>query len=308
MSYILNPSAMSSVFMVPSDAVKSYIKLASAEQLRVLLCTMNNISNGINPSATADLLGIPLENVTDALNFWSDAGVFIRKTEDKPIEFEKPVKEKKTAKIEASKPSREEIAMMGNTDERVVFLLREAELKFRRPLRFTEMQSLVGLYADDGMDVSIILMLVEYAVSEDRANIGFINETARIWQSAGVDSLVAAEEQIEKRNRQKLAWSIVEKAFGIEHRMPSSKELEYSEVWVSDWKFDRAMLKEAYDICVDAKAKLSMPYINKILEGWHTKGFKTVEQTKAPTKKPQSTVRMASYDKEMMKKKLQSDD
>lgn len=308
MSYILNPSAMSSVFMVPSDAINAYIKLASAEQLRVLLCTMNNITSGINPSQTADLLGIPLENVTDALNFWSDAGVFIRQTEVNSIEFVKPVKEKKTATTQTPKPSREEIAMMGNTDEKIVFLLREAELKFMRPLRFTEMQSLVSLYADDGMDVAIILMLVEYAISEDRANISFINETARQWLAAGVDSLITAEEQIEKRNRQKLAWTIVEKAFGIEHRMPSSKELEYSEVWVSDWKFDRAMLKEAYDICVDAKAKLSMPYINKILEGWHTKGFKTVEQTKTPSNKNSKTVRMASYDKELMKKKLQSDD
>ncbi len=307
MDYMLNPTCMQSVFMVPSEAVKAYIKLASAEQLRVLLYTMSNIATGINPEAAAEYLGIPLDNIKDALNFWCDAGVF---TKSNTVEFKKAPEKRSVAKTEAPLPTREEIAMMGSTDERVVFLLREAELKFKRPLRFTEMQSLVSLYADDGMDVSLILMIIEYAISDGKSSIKFINDTARRWQDAGVDSVVAAEEQIEKLGRQKSAWAIVERAFGIEHRQPSTKELEFSEKWVVEWGFSREMLKAAYDGCVDSKAKLSMPYINKILESWHTKGYQSVEQTKAASKatKLPSTGNIATYDKTLIEKMLRSDD
>ena len=306
MDYMLNPSCMQSVFMVPSEVVKTYIKLASAEQLRVLLYTMSNISTGIDPAASAEYLGIPMDNVKDALNFWCDAGVL---TKNNTVEFKKAADKRSTAKTEAALPTREEIAMMGNTDEKVVFLLREAELKFKRPLRFSEMQSLVSLYADDGMEVSLILMIIEYSISEGKSSVRFINDTARRWQEAGVDSVVAAEEQIEKLSRQKSAWAIVESAFGIEHRQPSTKELEYSENWVVQWGFSREMLKAAYDSCVDSKAKLSMPYINKILESWHIKGHKSVADTKSDAEKRQSyTDDAPSYDKALFEKMLDSVD
>ncbi len=305
--YMLNPSAMQSAFMMPAEPVMKYMKPASAEQLRVLLFTMGNMSTGVNPEACAEALGIPLENVTDALDFWCEAGALLRVGEE--ISFEPAAKKRTVAKPESAKPSREEIAMMGQTDEKIIFLLREAELKLGRPLRFSEMQTLVCLYADENFEVSVILMLVEYAISEGKPSIGFINATARAWQSAGVDSVAAAEEQIERVGRQKSAWAIVERAFGIEHRKPSAKELEFCEKWVIEWKFSRDMLKEAYDSCVDSKTKLSMPYINKILESWHQKGYAKPEQTRAKATKANSQpARKPSYDKALFEKMLNSDD
>ncbi len=305
MNYMLNPSAMQSVFMVPSEAVKSYIKLASAEQLRILLYTMSNISTGVEPEKCADALGIPLDSVKDGLNFWCDAGIF---TKSGTVSFEAKPEKRTIAKTETTKITREEIAMMGASDENVVFLLREAELKFKRTLRFSEMQSLVSLYADDSMDVALILMLVEYALSEGKASIGFINDTARRWLAAGVDSVVAAEEEIERMNRRKSAWGIILRSFGIEYRQPSSKELEYSEKWVIEWGFKGDMLRAAYDICVDANAKISMPYINKILESWHSKGFKTVGETKKHEDKKPVGGKKPSYNKELFEKMINSDD
>ncbi len=306
MDYLLNPSAMQSIFMMPAEVCKAYLKLASAEQLRVLLFTMSNINIGVNPVSCAEALGIPFENVCDALDFWVDAGAFTKIGEQ--LQFEAKPEKRTTAKTETSKPSREEIAMMGNTDEKIVFLLREAELKFKRPLRFSEMQALVSLYADENMDVSLILMLVEFAISEGKSSIGFINSTARAWQAAGVETVSAAEEQIERIGRQKSAWVIVERAFGIEHRQPSTKELEFSEKWVIEWNFKRDMLKEAYDLCVDSKTKLSLPYINKILESWHQKGYKSVEETKIKQKNTSATAHKPSYDKALFEKMLNRDD
>lgn len=305
MNFILNPSAMQSVFMMPSDAVKSYLKLASATQLRVLLFTMSNIATGIDPDSCAKELCISGEDVLDALSFWCDAGVF---TKNQEITFEKTPEKRQTAKVETAKPSREEIAMMGQTDEHIVFLLREAELKFNRPLRFAEMQTLVSLYADDAMDVALILMVVEYAISENKKTIGFINKTAQSWLNAGVDSLESASKHLERISAQKSAWSIVEKAFGIEHRQPSEKELLFSEKWVVEWGFKREMLKAAYDSCVDSKAKLSMPYINKILESWHQKGFKTVEETKAKPKTTENFENKPSYDLDLFEQMINTKD
>lgn len=308
MDYLINPSAMTSVFMVPSSVADKHVKLASATQLRVLLYMLKNISSGVEEGDIASFLKIPESEVKDALYFWEQAGVLTAK--EKAVQAEPPKKETKAVKTAGVKPSREEIAMLGASDERIVFLLREAELKFGRSLRGSEIQSLVWLYSDHGLDVSVILMLVEYAVSENRATIGFIESTALAWIEAGVDSITAAEEQIEKRNRQKISWSVVEKAFGMEHRMPSTKELTLSETWVNDWGLSREVLRLAYDKCVDAKAKLSMPYVNKILETWHKKGLKTVAEIEADAQKPKTkpAAGFATYDKSLVEQMLNNDD
>ena len=159
------------------------------------------------------------------------------------------------------------------------------------------------------MQVSLILMLIEYAVNEKRLNIGFIESTALSWLDAGVASIVDAEKQIEYESRRKTAWGVVERAFGIESRLPSKKELEFSENWVLNWGFNTEMLRQAYDICVDAKGKLNMSYINKILESWSQKGYKTVADVENSKKKAANKKNsFSAYDKSLVEKLLNTDD
>ena len=100
----------------------------------------------------------------------------------------------------------------------------------------------------------------------------------------------------------------MQKAFGIEARQPSKKELEFSENWVLKWGFKSEMLRYAYDICVDSKGKISMSYINKILESWSQKGFITVadvEKSKKNTSNKSNS--FSAYDKSLVEKLLNSD-
>ena len=303
MEYLLSPAAMQKVFMLPSDAVKSYMKTASAEQLRVLLSAMCDIALGIDPDRIATELSIPLENVTDALDFWCDAGVF---SKNGTVTVAPAPEKRKVAKTDSSLPTREEITLLSSTDEKLTLLLREAESKFSRPLRFSEIQSLAYLYADISMSASLILMLVEYARSQDKLNITYINKTARAWLNAGVTSVADAEKQIEAENVRHSAWGIVKNVFGIADRKPSEKELSFCEKWVVEWGFKRDMLKAAYDACIDANSSFSMPYINKILENWHSSGFKAPEDVKKPDAKPKRDD-SPSYDKELFKKMINRD-
>ncbi|MBQ1186214.1 MAG: DnaD domain protein [Clostridia bacterium] len=305
MKYTLNVSAMSAPFFVPSSVADQHIKLASANQIKVLLVFLKNVSVGTSPEQIAEFLRLPISEVTDALDFWVERGIISREgsmVEEKTVE--KPVS--KAVRPTVIKPTREEIAALD--DEKISFLISEAEMKLARGLRDSEIRSLCWLYLDHGMDVSLILMLVEYAVSEGKATVSFIENTALSWLDAGVTTLTDAEEQIEIRNKRKTAWGVVLSSFGMEYRMPSDKELEFSGKWITEWGFSHALLKEAYNICVDKNAKLSFAYINKILEKWHKEGIKTVEETKATAKPKESKSGFGAYDKSLVEKLLNSDD
>lgn len=308
MDYIINPASMSSVFMVPSSVVDASLKIATEKQLKVLLFFLKNIANGVQTQEIADSLKISVSEVEDALYFWADSGVLLAK--EQPISLENTEKtSKKPVKPQVVKPTREEIAMMGSTDENIAFLLREAEMKFKRTLRGNEMQTLVWLYCDQGMPVSLILMLIEYAVNEKHLNISFIESTAISWLDAGVDSILAAEKEIERQAGRKTAWGIVQRTFGIDTRKPSAKELDFSENWIINWGFNATMLKLAYDICVDAKGKVDMRYINKVLESWNSKGISTPEDVEKDNRKPTKKTKnnFSAYDKELVEKLFNRD-
>lgn len=312
MDYTLNSSAMASPFFVPASVVDTHLKLASSNQIKVLLFFLKNISSGVSVQEIADFLKLPLSEVSDALEYWVQAGVLVSLSVLVPQEETRQTPKKKTVKSVSVKPTREEVASVASTDNRLAFLLQEAEMKLARGLRSNEMQTLAWLYMDHGMDISLILMLVEYAVTEHKATVSFIENTALNWLDAGISTIAQAEEEIEKRSQQKTAWGMIESAFGLEHRMPSDKELQYAQKWIIDWHFGRDMLKEAYNRCIDRKAKISMSYINTILERWFKQGINSLEALKQNDAKPKNSTKakkdFASYDEELVYQLLNKDD
>lgn len=302
MNYTINTAMLGSTFVVPSVVADKFIKIATATQLKVLLYLMRNISDGINPQKISKALSLPESEVDDALLFWAQSKVL---NSELPKESEnKPVI------INTTLPTRADVIKRGLEDENLMFLLREAQLKFGRNLKQNESQLLVSLYDDHGMSVSVVLMLLSYAAKEGKCNLSFLKKTATVWLSKGVETVADADRIIANEARQNLAWSIVRKAFGIETRKPSTKELEYSELWINEWKIDIDVLKAAYDICIDSKTKLSMPYVAKIIESWHKSGIKTLEdvQKNAKTKKYIKKNDFAGYDLDLVEKMLDEDD
>ncbi len=311
MSYYLLPEALSAPFMVPSAVVDRHLKLANETQIKVLLFVLRNISAGIDTAAAADGLGIPESEVCDALFYWQQCGIIGSdvKTEAIP-ESTEPAKK---AVRKAEKPSRSDVAHRGLEDEHIALLLREAQMKFGRNLKSNEAATLVWIYDDLGFDVSVILMLLQYALSQDKCNISFIEKTAVNWSDNGVESVIDAENYIAQTIEKNLAWGVVQSAFGIDKRRASEKELEYSVKWVNEWQMSPDLLRLAYDECVDQKTKLYFPYVAKILDGWHQKGYKTAadvkngEKTAAP-QKGNKKHNYDAYDLDLFEKMLDSDE
>lgn len=304
MQYTVNPSAFGAVFTMPCDVADKHLRLATALQIKVLIFVMRNLASGIDESACAVALGVPQSEVADALLFWSQCGLLIGEA---PKE-----KEEIAPVITTEMPTRSDVIRRGLEDERVALLMREAQLKFGRGLKQNESSLLVSLYDDQGMDVSLILMLLQYAVNNGKCNISFIRSTAIKWLKSGVQSVTEAERLIAKEAENMLCWSIVERVFGIEKRKPSAKETELSALWINEWKISEELLKEAYDECVNHRTKLDMPYITKIIENWHKKGYKTVDEVRADAKehsakKGSGKNDFAGYDLDLVEAMLNKD-
>ena len=304
MAYYINPKNLTSCFFVPNCVSDEHLKLSTHTQLKVLIYFLCNKDS--NDSAKiSNALSIAETEAEDALKYWTQLGVLMSDNEVNAVAATTT-----QSVVRNEKPSRADVIKRGNEDRQVMFLLREAQIKFGRSLKSNESSCLLWLYDDLGLDISVILMLLQYAVAEGRINISFIEKTAVDWANKGVATLSDAEREIAELARKKTAWNMIMNVFGIERRQPSDKELMLCDRWVNDWKMSKPMLKAAYDVCIDSKAKLSMAYINKILESWYKGGIKTVEDIAATGRKKSKsdTARGATYDLELFEKMINSDD
>ena len=304
MKFSVNIKSISSSFPLPCDIADKYIKLASGAQLKALILVMRDLSNEFDAENIAEKLNISLSDAEDALLFWVRCGVLLREETSNQAPAKKIV-------VSNEPPTRQDVIMRGMEDEKVRLLLREAQLRFGRNLKNNESKLLVSLYDDYGMDVTVILLLLQHAVSVNKINLAYIRSTAVKWLKAGVESVRDGETIIAEEARAKLAFSVVCNAFGIEKRMPSEKETQYSNTWVNEWGMTPDMLKAAYDVCIDSKAKLSFPYINKVLEKWHSAGYKIVSDVKSGDNKPLKVNKakndFAGFDLDAFEAKLNSD-
>lgn len=296
MNYFADFKFFQDVFQVPKDVGEKHLKLATPTQLRVLLYVLSHLNIDPAENDISAFLGLPESEVLDALKFWESTGILVSKTGPtaEPQE-EKP--KKKIVRKAAIKPTKEEIVQRGLESEQLRMLLHEAEEKFSRPLQFGEISTLVWLFDNQGMDTSLILMVIEYAKQENKCNIGFIERTAIEWLNNDITDILSAENYLRMQNEKKTAWKIVEASFGIESRLPSKKELDYSKLWVVDFGFGRQILSAAYERCVDAKSKFDMRYTAKILENWHSKGYSTLDEILAgeEKQKAEKSGGMATY-------------
>lgn len=205
------------------------------------------------------------------------------------------------------KPTRDEVARRGAESPEIAFLLNEAQKKFGRNITQSEASTLVWLHDYEGLPVAVIIMIIEYIVSDGRATIKYLEKTAVDWSEKDINTVEKAEKHICAIMSSKKAWRRVERAMSIEHRRPSAKEQQAADRWVNEWGFSQEMLRAAYDQCVDATTKISIPYINKILEKWHKSGIKTLKdldnETAAKATKKEAPPQK-SYDIDEIERKI----
>lgn len=310
MVFFLSPDAYRQAFPVPTLLADKHLKLATHTQLKCILYILRNSTEEISAQKTAEALNLSIREAEDALLYWVKQGVLGSDTQKAPEKAEVKEIVKQT-----EKPSRQDVAKRGLEDPKLQLLLNEAQLKFGRNLKSNESATLVWFYDDLGLDISLILLLLEFAKTSGKLNINYVEKIALIWLDKGIENIVAAEKWIANRALGDLAWKRVCKAFSIEFRRPSEKEAEYSYLWLKEWGLSDDLLAAAYDVCVDTKSKFMFAYTAKVIENWHKKGYKTakdikteIEETKKPQPKKSTKYSYAGYDLAAFEESLNNDD
>lgn len=278
MDFQINPLSYRDVFTLPVE-VAERLRLAGDNHLRFILWVYSSKNTEISLEAAAKELRISTDSAEESVLFWQEAGLLLVNGET----IEAPQKkERQKTKIsqqveELSKPTKSEAVKRASEDTMLRAAVPEIQKKLSRTINSNELISFVWMHDSLGLPIEVILTLIEVCVSEEKTNIRYMEKLANDWASKDIDTLEKAEKMLKERMMRRKAWGKVQRAFGIDSRKPSDNELEFSNRWINEWEFSSAMLKAAYNVCIDAKTKLNFRYINGVLGSWHEQGFKNVD-------------------------------
>lgn len=308
MSFSINLGNWNSVFAVPCSVVDQHIKLAGSAQLKVLLWVLRHAGESFQTEDIAAALSMHPADVHDAMQYWVETGLIITKdtvllpsnsfeprTPTTPDTALPPTTPSVPAPTSPSlsrplsrpqKPDSLHVAKRISEDSDLASMVQEAQMILGKTISNGDCATLLMLHDNDGLPVDVILMLLQYAVSIGKPSMKYIEKVGISWAEEEIDSHEKAEQKLRMLGEKQKAWKLVETTIGIDHRSPSTKEAETADRWVNQWSFSSAMIRLAYERCVDAKGKYIVGYTNSILKRWYQEGIQTVEQANAEKRSP----------------------
>lgn len=278
MNYSVNPKELNSIFALPSCVVEDHIKLASEYQLKALLLFVKNQNDTEVFSLICKKLNLSENEAKECLDYWVQRGVLL--SDDNSVVKQQNSKSPVVVDSITEKPTRQEAVKRIDNSEELKYLTAVAQEKFARPITTAEMRTFVWLYDTYGLPVPVIILAIQYAYDSDRLRFSYVEKVCVDWAKNDITTLSKAEERLNALYLSKTAWKLVESAFGIEHRKPTSTEKKYVDKWVNEFEFNKDMLECAYDVCINKISKINFEYINSILEDWHKQGYKKPKDIK----------------------------
>lgn len=276
------------IFNVPSVLVDKYLKLASEYQLKSLLYILKN--NGQSSSENiAKALGQTVGDIDNLLEFWVEEGIL--SADSKTVEVIQTAQEKDVSEparqvketLSAPRLSPKDVVSVLRDDEKLRFLLTEAQKVLGRSISHAEQEMLINMVNYYGLKAEVVLMILEFYRCEKKKGrsigISYVNAMAKNWADEGIDSIAEAEEKLKEIERSDRLWNEIIAVTGIRHRRPTVKQREMVNSWFED--FDITMISLAADIMKENTPEPKLTYMNSVLKKWKKGGITSPVQVKA---------------------------
>lgn len=282
---------------VPRALADRFLGIATGAQIKVALCLFAFEDMPLTKEDIARQCNIAVEDVADAIDFWVKSGLIIRRGAN--LVLSGSVSEQPQT---LPRYNPDAILELKNEDEGFSYLLDEVQRVLGKSVNHNDASVITAMYNHMGMSPELILQLINYCISIGKTNFRYIERVSCDWFDRGIDTFEKAETLIRNLERKARAETAISSYFGIEGRALSKKEKEYIDVWVNSFGMSMDMIKHAYEICIDKKAKLVFSYINAILADWHKKGFKKVSdiQDTKPDTASRSSFDSSELDRALM--------
>lgn len=275
--YRIKSELFGDTFSVPKKLLKRLGEAGEAElKIALLLSSLSPLDDGefqTQMALSLKELDISESDYKSGIAFLRGAGM-LEKAGTPKKEKSLSKAEKKTSLSERTYTSKELAdAYQGEFRELVDYTTGRLGGK----LNHSDISTLYSFYEYLCMPFDVIMLSIEHCASEGKSSLRYVEKLLMHFADNEINTYQKAEAYFLERREYLSFENRVRSIMGISSRALTAKE----KTLFSQWKnlaIPDELITLAYERMVDKIGKVSVSYMNTILESWHSSGFKSVAE------------------------------
>lgn len=274
------------VFVLPKSEIIKTLETAGILDLKLLIIISSDESQrkDFNIDYAAKQLKCAKSDIEASLRFWIGAGI-LKSTEIHTVETEQTKQKLLPDNNERPNYTGDEINEIMEKNKDIRWLIHECQNIAGKIFNTTEINKIISLSDYLRLEHEHILMLFIYCKNQGKLSIHYIAKFAFGLYDDGIDTLPKFEMYVKTREEFTDNTLKLKKLFGFSDRELTKRETEFFNRWCIEWAFPYDIIHRAYEITIDSTKdhKLSLPYLNKVLDNWFKSGYKTLDEINTAT-------------------------
>ena len=287
--FSVDPKVYSSMFSLPSVIAERELKLASGDQLKVIICIFKN--PGADISDIAKKTNLTVQQTEECVEYWIGEGILqsdfsaAANTENQAPRGETP--KTPLPEIHYVNPTQEEIAKILKSSSSMKRLFNEAQEILGRTLGYTMQCAIYAVVNFYGITPDVANCLLHFAKSIGCTSQNDIQKIARYWAENGVTTLSVADEYINETEKAYELYRELASRTGNSEEPASFAVLEMICEWIR-WGYGADEVVKAFEIMKAEKQTGRLKFnnfrhMNGTIKNWRAAGMITVEDIEKGT-------------------------
>ena len=290
-------------FAVPCAVAEHLLRLASHDQLKVLLYVLCHANTPLSAEQITQACSVRADAVEEALAFWQNVNILgseqltpvIQRAEAvRPEQQEAPAIPPQAQPAPQPAPVRQSALSAGSTamnlmpseiaarkeqNQAMAELFAQTEKQAGRLLTQTEYKSLIWMHEYLRLSPDVILMLVTYCIGICKFSPAYMEKIALEWTENGVTSHENVQQDIRRREENRTYTGRIMRIFSLT-RKPTPKQQTFIDRWQSKgFSFDLVSIacEKTRDAIGDTVTLNTFKYADAILSRWDAAGIRTAQ-------------------------------
>ncbi|MBP1572653.1 MAG: DnaD domain protein [Oscillospiraceae bacterium] len=292
MVYNIDISRWGGFFNVPISVAQNFLKLASEQQLKVLLYILSQGSPVVDCDNVSLAVGVTSEEVEEAVLFWQSVGVISIEGKERtkaapPVSTAAVVTTEAKVPAEAPKPKKikltynpSDIAKLAQSNEDIKNILQQAQTSLCKTITNSDQIMLLNLYEYYGFPAATIIMLCDYCKSTGNVSPAYIEKVAKSWYDEGIIDPKDADAKVKYLMEYHSFENEIKRRLGL-NAATTTKQGKYFDSW-NKRGFTPELIEYAGELSIDGTDKhiVSLEYMESILSSWEANSIATLDDAK----------------------------
>ena len=265
---------------IPDVFFTEYLPLANGDFVKVYIYMLflSNYGKDANITDLSKILALPYNTIQDALKFWEEQGVIIKKTNGyslvnlQEIELSKLYNPKLTS-------SPEDIKLTEKSKYRA-HAIDSINNQFFQGLMSPSWYTDIDLWFNKyGFDEQVMIALFNYCAENRALHRNYIQTVADAWAKNNIKTIYELDDYFARNDKINILKKEISKKLRLQRNFNTFEE-DYITKWNQDFGYGMDIIEIALKRST-SKVNAGFDYYDKLLTDWHQKGLNSVYDVQA---------------------------